>query len=85
MTVDDGVLTLRGERKHEREVTEENYHRVERAWGSFQRSIRLPSDAESDKVKASYESGVLKVTVPKTEPPKPRSVTIAVETAEEQK
>jgi HSP20 family protein len=85
VTVDDGVLTLRGERKHEREVTEENYHRVERAWGSFQRSIRLPSDAESDKVKASYESGVLKVTVPKTEPPKPRSVTIAVETAEEQK
>jgi HSP20 family protein len=80
VTVDDGVLTIRGERKHEKEVTDENYHRVERAWGFFQRSIKLPADALSGDVKASYEAGVLKVTVPKTEPPRPRCVPVTIET-----
>lgn len=82
VTVDDGVLTVRGERKHERDVKEENYYRVERAWGSFQRSIRLPAESQADEVKAGYDAGVLKITVPKAAPPKPKSVPVTVETVD---
>ena len=85
VSVDDGVLSLKGERKLEKEVKEENYHRVERAYGMFQRSVRLPSDVDADAIKANYESGVLKVSVPKVEPKKPKSVPIEVETRKEKK
>lgn len=83
VTVDDGVLTVRGERRHEREVEEENYYRVERAYGSFQRSVRLPADVEPDKIKASYDAGVLKVMVPKAEHQKTRAVPVTIETKKE--
>ena len=79
VSVDEGVLTLKGERKLEKEVKEENYHRIERAYGVFQRSVRLPSDVDADSVKAYYDSGVLRVTVPKVEPKKPKSVPVEVE------
>ena len=85
VSVDEGVLSLKGERKLEKEVKEENYHRVERAYGMFQRSVRLPSDVDADAIKANYESGVLKVSVPKVEPKKPKSVPIEVETRKEKK
>ena len=85
VTVDDGILTIKGERTHEREVDEENYHRVERAWGLFQRSIKLPAETVADSVKASYEDGVLKVMVPNTEPQKPKSIPVTVETTKEMK
>ena len=85
VTVDDGVLTVRGERKSEREVTEENYYRVERAYGFFQRSVKLPADSETDNVKASYEAGVLRITVPKAEPKKPKAVPVTIETRKEKK
>lgn len=85
VSVDEGVLSLKGERKLEKEVKEENYHRVERAYGMFQRSVRLPSDVDADAIKANYESGVLKVSVPKVEPKKPKSVPIEVETKKEKK
>jgi HSP20 family protein len=85
VTVDDGVLTIKGERTHDREVTDENFHRVERAWGLFQRSIRLPSDTLAGEVKAGYDAGVLKVTVPKVEPPRPRSIPVTIETTDEGK
>lgn len=85
VTVDDGVLTIKGERKHERDVQEESYYRVERAYGFFQRAVRLPAEAEPDSVKASYEAGVLRVTVPKVEPKKPKSVPVTVETKKEKK
>jgi HSP20 family protein len=76
VSIDEDTLVIRGERKVEREVREENYYRVERAIGDFQRSIRLPSEVDSEKVKASYEDGVLKVTVPKMAPRKARRIAI---------
>ena len=82
VTVDDGVLTIKGERTHEREVDEENYRRIERAWGLFQRSIKLPTETVADNVTASYDSGVLKVTVPKTEPQQPKSIPVTIDTEE---
>lgn len=80
VAVDEGVLTLRGERKLEREVKEENYYRVERAYGMFQRAVRLPSDIDAEKVKAEYDNGVLRVTIPKVQPKKPKSIPVTVET-----
>jgi HSP20 family protein len=85
VTVDDGVLTVKGERKHEKEVEDENYYRVERAYGVFTRSVRLPADTEADNVKASYDSGVLKVTVPKVEPKAPKPVPVTIETKKDKK
>ena len=67
LTVDDGTLTLSGERKFEKETTEENFHRVERRFGSFTRSFALPETVDTDKISASYKKGVLEVTLPKTE------------------
>ncbi len=85
VTVDDGVLTIKGERKHEKEVEEENYYRVERAYGFFQRSIKLPAEVDADKVKASFDAGVLKVTVPKVEPKKPKAVSVTIESKDKNK
>ncbi|MDD5747781.1 MAG: Hsp20/alpha crystallin family protein [Actinomycetota bacterium] len=79
VSVEGGVLVINGERKHEKEVNEENYHRVERAYGSFERAIQLPSDVDPDKIKASYENGVLKALIPKKEVQKPKSIPITVE------
>lgn len=60
------VLTLKGEKKSEKEEKEENYHRVERRYGSFSRAFELPADVDSAKVKATYKDGVLKLNLPKT-------------------
>jgi HSP20 family protein len=60
-----GVLTIKGERKREREEQEENYHRMERSYGSFFRSVRLPVDVDPEKVKATYKKGVLKINLAK--------------------
>ncbi len=72
-------MTVKGEKKQEKEEKEENYHRVERSYGAFSRSIRLPRDVQSDKIKASYKDGVLKVTLPKSEEAKRKEVKIKVE------
>ena len=82
VSIEDGVLRLKGERKLEKEVKEENYHRVERAYGVFQRALQLPVEVDAGKVKANFDNGVLKVTVPKAEPKKPRSITVEVEKKE---
>ncbi len=74
--VQDGVITLKGEKKVEKEVKEENYHRIERAYGSFQRSFSLPSNVDRDRIKAAYKDGVLEVVLPKKEEAKPREVKI---------
>jgi HSP20 family protein len=63
--VEDGMLTIKGERKFEKETNEKNFHRVERSYGSFARSFALPEGVDQDKISASYEKGVLEVTVPK--------------------
>ena len=79
ITVADGVLTLKGEKKEEKEVKEKNYHRIERSYGSFQRSVSLPTGVQADKAKATYKDGVLQVTIPKTEEAKPKQIRINVE------
>ncbi len=67
VTADDGTLTLSGERKFEKETKEENFHRVERRYGSFTRSFAIPEAVDTAKISASYKKGVLEVTLPKTE------------------
>jgi HSP20 family protein len=74
-----GVLTIRGEKKQEKEEKEENYHFVERSYGSFSRSVRLPGEVQSDKIKAAYKEGILRVTLPKTEETKKKEIKIKVE------
>ncbi len=63
--IEDNVLSIQGERKLEKETKEENYHRIERAYGAFYRSFTLPSYVDQDKIKAEHENGVLKITMPK--------------------
>lgn len=79
VSVEDGVLTIKGERRQEKELKEENYYRVERAYGMFQRAIRLPADVDAGKVSAGLDGGVLRVTVPKTEPKKAKTIPVKVE------
>jgi len=76
--VENNVLTLRGERKFENEVKREQYHRVERAYGTFSRSFTLPNVVDTDKIKAEFKDGVLRVTLPQREEAKPKQITIAV-------
>ena len=79
ITITDGILILKGEKKEEKEVKEKNYHRIERSYGSFQRSISLPTGVKADKAKATYKDGVLQVAIPKTEEAKPKQIKIDVE------
>jgi HSP20 family protein len=76
--IEDGTLILKGERKHEDEVKKENYHRIERYFGSFQRSFSLPTTVDQDRVAASCEKGVLTITLPKREETKPKQINIQV-------
>ena len=72
----DRVLTLKGERSHEKEVKEENYHRKERAFGKFQRSFTLPAEVNADKIKADYKDGILNIEIPKPEEKKPKKINV---------
>jgi HSP20 family protein len=74
----ENVLTLRGEKRNEREEKKEHSRYVERTYGSFSRSFRLPANADGDHIKASFEDGVLSVTIPKAAEAKPRTVDIKV-------
>jgi len=76
--VKDGILTLRGERKFERDVKEESYHRIERSYGTFMRSFSLPVSVDQDKVKAAFRDGVLEVELPKKEQAKPKQVRVDI-------
>jgi HSP20 family protein len=80
--VEDRVLTISGERKSEHESTKEGYHRVERAFGAFSRSLTLPEGIDAESVEASFDKGVLEVRIPKPEQPKPRKISIAPKTIE---
>lgn len=73
------ILTVRGEKKEEKEEKEESYHLVERSYGSFVRSVRLPVKIEEDKIKASYKDGILKITMPKAEEAKKKEIKIKIE------
>jgi HSP20 family protein len=79
VSVQDNVLTLSGERKQEKEEKNANYHRIERSYGSFSRSFTLPTPVQSDKVKAIYKNGMLRITLPKTEEVKPKEIPISLE------
>jgi HSP20 family protein len=72
------ILTLRGQRLTDHEVKEENYHRIERWSGSFERHIQLPIPVQPEKVRASYRDGVLDIRLPKVEEVKPREIKIEV-------
>jgi HSP20 family protein len=73
---ENGVLTLRGERRFENQNNDRNFHRVERAYGSFVRSFTLPSSIDAEKVSATYRDGILELTMPKREEAKPRKIEI---------
>jgi HSP20 family protein len=79
ISLSDGTLTIRGEKKQEKEEKEENYRYIERSYGSFSRSIQLPKDVQRDKISATYKNGILKVTLPKSEEVKKKEVKIKVE------
>jgi HSP20 family protein len=79
ISLDEGVLTIKGEKKQEKEEKEEGYHLVERTYGSFTRSIRLPKDVQKDKINASFKNGVLKVVLPKSEEAKKKEIKIKVD------
>jgi HSP20 family protein len=74
--IENGVLTLHGERKQETDIKEENAHRIERTFGAFTRSFALPTTVDATKVTATYKDGVLEITVPKAETAKPKMVEI---------
>lgn len=74
--VENNTLSISGERKFEKETKEENYHRIERAYGSFQRSFTLPNYIDQDKIKAEHENGILKITMPKKKELKPKKIKV---------
>ena len=78
VTIHDGVLTLQGERKLEREEKNKKYHRVERAYGSFARSFTLPENVDGNSVKATNKDGMLYLHLGKTEETKPKSIEVKV-------
>jgi HSP20 family protein len=75
---EDGVLTIRGEKKQEHEHKDANYHRVERSYGVFERSFRLPSRVAVEKIEAKFKDGVLHLTLPKAEEARPKQIQINV-------
>ncbi|MFH1011913.1 MAG: Hsp20/alpha crystallin family protein, partial [bacterium] len=76
ISLEDHVLTVRGEKKHEVSENKRNYHRIERCYGQFQRSFTLPSSVNADKVKAEMDNGVLTISLPKAEEAKAREIPI---------
>jgi HSP20 family protein len=85
MTEDDidvnilgNTLTIKGEKKKEEEKKEQNYYRLERSYGSFQRSVTLPTAVDFEKCKASFKNGVLEIEIPKKEEAKPKQIKVNV-------
>jgi HSP20 family protein len=76
ISLSDGVLTIKGEKKQEKESESGHYHTVERRYGAFSRTMRLPAEVNAEQVDAAYKDGVLSVTMPKTEKAKPRKIEI---------
>jgi HSP20 family protein len=76
VTVENNVLTLKGERHTEKEVKKENYHRMERAFGSFYRAFVLPAFVDGENIRAEFKNGLLTITIPKRENDKTRAVEV---------
>lgn len=79
ITVEDGVLTIKGEKKRETEIKKEGYYHLERRYGSFHRVIDLPDEVDENKVKATYKDGVLEINLPKKEETKRAEKKIKIE------
>ena len=77
--LENNVLSLRGERKFEKETKDENYHRIERSYGAFSRSFSIPATVDDEKIRAEYKDGVLNIVLPKKEQARPKQITIAAE------
>lgn len=80
--VENNTLTVRGERKFEREEKEENFHRIERRYGSFSRSFTLPQTVDSEKVEANYVNGVLQIRLAKKAEAKPKQIKVSIGSAQ---
>jgi len=78
VTVDNGVLTIRGERKQEKEEKNKKFHRIERYYGSFSRSFSLPGNVDETKIEASFKDGMLNLQIPKVEEAKPKAIEVKV-------
>jgi HSP20 family protein len=78
VTVQNGMLTIQGERKQEKEEKGKKFHRVECSYGSFVRSFRVPDDADESKVKAEFKDGMINVTLPKSEKAKSKAISVPV-------
>ena len=76
--LENNILTVRGERHFEKEVKQENFHRVERIYGTFARTFTLPNTVNPEKIDAAYDNGVLQITMPKREEARPKQIKIAV-------
>ncbi|MGB2715023.1 MAG: Hsp20/alpha crystallin family protein [Vicinamibacterales bacterium] len=79
LTFENGVLTIKGERKLEQEVRRENYHRNERQYGTFSRSFTLPNTVDTSRINAAYKDGVLTVRMPQREEAKPKQINVSVD------
>jgi HSP20 family protein len=79
ISLSDGMLTVKGEKKQEKEEKEADYHLIERSYGAFTRSVQLPKEVQSDKISASYKNGILKINLPKSEEAKKKEIKIKVE------
>jgi HSP20 family protein len=82
ITFENNVLTVKGEIRKEAEETKRNYHRVERRFGAFQRSLTLPARINADAINAGLNHGVLRIDIPKAEEVKPRRINVAVDVAQ---
>jgi HSP20 family protein len=78
LQIQENILTLKGERRMEKEVDKDRYHRIERSYGSFQRSFTLPNIVDPEKVKARFKDGVLEIRIPKLEKAKPKQIQVEV-------
>lgn len=78
VTVRDNVLSITGERQHEKETKEKTFHRIERAYGKFSRTISLPSAVDASKIKAAYKDGILTITLSKPESAKPKQIDVEI-------
>ena len=78
LNLENNVLTLRGERRFEKETKEENYHRIERSYGGFSRAFSIPATVNEEKIQADYKDGVLKILLPKKDQAKPKQIQISV-------
>ena len=78
VTVQNDMLTISGERRQEKEEKNKKFHRIERAYGSFTRSFRVPEDADANTVKAEFKDGMLNITLPKSEKPAGKSIDVKI-------